>query len=220
MSELRTVIRDEVRTVIRDEMHDYFSTTISGIMNQVMSARPRTGASVSGNVNQIMSESDHPRTGAPGIFNFLHRGRTADSSSSEGEGAKGGQLAASRPHTSSAWMTGTPQRFETAESVAPPDIAIDTQVFEPESVLLPRKIEDTEKLSLTFICGGLSHNSPFRLICFSIWMSDGCNAFFFVVTMVSCFWSVIDSEVKYFQDPNRCKSDYCYTPQAEQFVSS
>ena len=84
MSELRTVIRDEVRTVIRDEMHDYFSTTISGIMNQVMSARPRTGASASGNVNQIMSESDHPRAGAPGIFNYLHRGRTADSSSSEG----------------------------------------------------------------------------------------------------------------------------------------
>jgi hypothetical protein len=119
MSELRTVIRDEVRTVICDEMHDYFSTTISGIMNQVMSARPRTGASVSGNVNQIMSESDHPRAGAPGIFNFLHRGWTADSSSSEGEGAKGGQLVASRPHTSSAWMTGTPQRFETVESVAP-----------------------------------------------------------------------------------------------------
>ena len=200
-----------LRTVIRDEVQDYFSTTISGIMNQVMSARPRTGASVSGNV--IMSESDHPRAGAPGIFNFLHRGRTADSSSSGGEGAKGGQLAASCPHTSSAWMAGTPKRSKTAESVAPPDIAIDTQVFEPESVLLPRKIEDTEKLSLTFICGGLSHNSPLRLICFSIWISAGCNAFFFVVTMVSCFWSVIDSEVKYFQDQNRCKSYYCYTPQ-------
>ena len=190
-----------LRTVIRDEMHDYFSTTISGIMNQVMSARPRTGASVSGNV--IMSESDHPRAGAPGIFNFFHRGRTADSSSSEG--AKGGQLSASRPRTSSAWMTGTPQRSKTAESVAPPDIEIGAQVFEPDSVLMPRKIEDTEKLSLTFICGGLSHNSPLRLMCFSIWISDGWNAFFFLVTMISCFWSVISSEVKYFQDPKRCK---------------
>ena len=155
-----------LRTVIRDEVQDYFSTTISGIMNQVMSARPRTGASVS-----IMSESDHPRAGAPGIFNFLHRGRTADSSSSEDD--EGGQLSASRPRTSSAWMTGTPQRSKTAESVAPPDIEIGAQVFEPDSVLMPRKIEDTEKLSLTFICGGLSHNSPLRIMCFSIWISDG-----------------------------------------------
>jgi hypothetical protein len=23
--------------------------------------------------------------------------------------------------------------------------------------------------------------------------------------MISCFWSVISSEVKYFQDPKRCK---------------
>ena len=203
-----------LRTVIRDEVQDYFSTTISGIMNQVMSARPRTGASVSGNVNQIMSESDHPRTDAPDIFNFLHRGRTADSSSSEG--AKRGQLSASRdarPRTSSAWMTGTPQRSKTAESVAPPDIEIVAQVFEPDSVLFPRKIEDTEKLSLTFFCGGLSHNSPLRLMCFSIWISSGWNAFFFFVTMISCFWSVISSEVKYFRDPSRCKSYYFYSPQ-------
>ena len=163
-----------LRTVIRDEVHDYFSSTISGIMNQVMSARPRTGASVSGIVNQILSESDHPRAGAPGIFNFLHRGRTADSSSSDGAR---GQLAASRPRTSLAWMAGTSQRSKTADSVAPQEIEIGAQVFEPESVLLPRKIEDTEKLSLTFICGGLSHNSPLRLMCFSIWISDGILSF-------------------------------------------
>jgi hypothetical protein len=35
--------------------------------------------------------------------------------------------------------------------------------------------------------------------------------------MVSCFWSVIDSEVKYFQDPNRCKSFIVIDLKTEQF---
>ena len=208
MSGLRTVIRDEV------------TTTISGIVTQLMShmrprtgvstSRPRTGASISGIMNHIMSYA-RPRTGASVTFN-LHRGRTADSSSSGG--AEADELAVSRPRTS-AWMARTPKRVKTVDSVAPPDIEIEAGGFESEPLLLPRRIEDAETSSLTMFCGGLSQTSPFRIYCFSIWKSGIWNALFFVVTLTGCFWSLISVEninwsadVQHLRELKRCESYY------------